>query len=119
MSLFITSLNSGSNGNCYYVGNEREAVLVDAGISCRETETRMARLGLSMRKVKAIFISHEHTDHIRGITVLVNPFFADNPVQIGELLVTPFSKLHDAAHPHSFTVACDDIKVGVFTDIGA
>ena len=48
MSLFITSLNSGSNGNCYYIGNHNEAILVDAGISCRETEKRMKRLGLSM-----------------------------------------------------------------------
>ena len=70
MSLFITSLNSGSNGNCYYIGNEREAVLVDAGISCRETEKRMLRLGLSMDKVRAIFVSHEHSDHINGIPVL-------------------------------------------------
>jgi phosphoribosyl 1,2-cyclic phosphodiesterase len=145
MSLFVASLNSGSNGNCYYLGNEREAILVDAGISCRETETRMARLGLSMRKVKAIFISHEHSDHIRGITVLakkyrlpvyitpltlqhggltledslISGFISGEPIHIGGLLVTAFSKLHDAAHPHSFTVACGDIKVGVFTDIGS
>ncbi len=55
MSLFITSLNSGSNGNCYYIGNDTEAVLIDAGISCRETERRMKRLGLSLSLVKAIF----------------------------------------------------------------
>lgn len=48
MSLQITSLNSGSNGNCYYIGNATEAVLIDAGISCRETERRMKRLGLKM-----------------------------------------------------------------------
>src|SRR6188768_1678914 len=70
MSLYITSLNSGSNGNCYYIGNDREAILVDAGISCKETEKRMHRLGLSMDKVKAIFISHEHTDHIKGVQVI-------------------------------------------------
>jgi phosphoribosyl 1,2-cyclic phosphodiesterase len=74
MPVYIASLNSGSNGNCYYVGNEREAVLVDAGISCRETEKRMARLGLSMQKVKAIFISHEHSDHIRGLAVLARKY---------------------------------------------
>ena len=56
MSLFVTALASGSNGNCYYVGNEREAVLVDAGICCREIEKRMRRLGLSMKKLKAIVI---------------------------------------------------------------
>jgi phosphoribosyl 1,2-cyclic phosphodiesterase len=145
MCLSIASLNSGSNGNCYYIGNEHEAVLVDAGISCRETKTRMKRLGLSMHKVKAIFISHEHSDHIRGVEVLakkhrlpvyITPltyqrgglfldqslmfsFDAHQPVSIGSLLITAFPKLHDAAHPHSFIISCDDINVGVFTDIGA
>ncbi|MFD2247961.1 MBL fold metallo-hydrolase [Pontibacter ruber] len=145
MQLFITSLNSGSNGNCYYIGNEREAVLVDAGISCRETEKRMKRLGLSMRKVKAIFVSHEHSDHIRGIEVLarkyelpvyitpdtlryarmsldrveVVPFVAHEPVQIGNLSVTAFPKFHDATDPHSFVVSYEGVTVGVFTDIGA
>jgi len=144
MSLFVTSLNSGSNGNCYYVGNEREAVLVDAGISCRETETRMKRLGLSMHKVKAIFISHEHSDHIRGVEVLAKKyslpvyiteqtqfhgnlfiaehlvfrFLAHQPIKIGELQITAFPKLHDAADPHSFIITCRDINVGVFTDLG-
>lgn len=145
MPLFFTSLNSGSNGNCYYIGNEQEAVLIDAGISCRETEKRMKRLGLSMHKVKAIFVSHEHSDHISGITVLAHkyhlpvyitphtlqdsgiklnksyilPFQGYEPVQIGSLTITAFPKLHDASDPHSFIIACHDIKVGVFTDIGA
>src|ERR1700738_1161691 len=70
MSVFVASLNSGSNGNCYYIGNENEAVLIDAGISCREIEKRMKRLGLSMQAVKAVFVSHEHSDHIQGLTVL-------------------------------------------------
>ncbi len=70
MSLYITSCNSGSNGNCYYIGNDRDAILVDAGISCKETERRMERLGLLMDRVRAIFISHEHSDHIAGIRVL-------------------------------------------------
>jgi len=144
MALFITSLNSGSNGNCYYVGNEHEAVLIDAGISCRETEKRMKRLGLSINKVKAIFISHEHSDHISGIPVLakkyslpvyITPatlphlrlnadeyqfihFIAYQPVTIGGLTVTAFPKFHDASEPHSFIISCRDITVGVFTDIG-
>src|SRR3546814_21092972 len=62
MPLFISSIASGSNGNCYYVGNDREAVLVDAGISCRQIEKRMAKQGLSMQNVKAIFVSHEHSE---------------------------------------------------------
>lgn len=144
MSLTITSLNSGSNGNCYYIGNENEAVLVDAGISCREIERRMLRLGLSLKKVKAIFITHEHTDHIRGLNTLMKKyqipiyitdgtlqysrlqhthssifsFKALEEVQIGELLITGFRKFHDASDPHSFIVSYQDVKVGVFTDIG-
>jgi phosphoribosyl 1,2-cyclic phosphodiesterase len=142
--LFISSLNSGSNGNCYYVGNAQEAVLIDAGISCRETEKRMLRLGLSMIKVKAIFISHEHGDHIRGLTVLAKKynlpvyittgtlmssrldipealiynFSGHQHIQIGSLTVTTFPKVHDAAEPHSFMVTCGAIKVGIFTDLG-
>jgi phosphoribosyl 1,2-cyclic phosphodiesterase len=145
MSLIITSLNSGSNGNCYYIGNEAEAVFIDAGISCRETEKRMKRCGLSMGNVKAIFISHEHSDHISGLVnlskkyqlpvfitetthrqarirlekKLINRFSAGERVQIGGLCITPFAKLHDAGDPHSFTVAFSSVTVGIFTDIGS
>ncbi len=144
MQLFISSLNSGSNGNCYYIGNAQEAILVDAGLSCRETEKRMQRLELSLNKVKAIFISHEHSDHIRGVAVLAKkynlpvfispntlqhlsatwhnvqamPLLADTPISIGGLSVTAFSKLHDACDPHSFVVRCGNVTIGVFTDIG-
>jgi phosphoribosyl 1,2-cyclic phosphodiesterase len=144
MALYITSLNSGSNGNCYYVGNNTEAVLIDAGISCKETEKRMKRLNLSMSTVKAIFVSHEHADHINGIRVLakkhqlpvyitaatlrsagfiiekslIRNFNANTPVVIGGLSVVAFSKLHDASDPHSFMVSSNGINIGVFTDIG-
>ena len=144
MSLFISSLNSGSNGNCYYIGNGDEAIIVDAGLSCRETEKRMERLGLDIRKVKAIFVSHEHTDHIFGLPVLtkkyqvpvyitertrlnsglhlqphlVYSFNAYEPVEVGSISIHAFPKLHDAADPHSFIVSAQGVKVGIFTDIG-
>lgn len=144
MSLFITSLNSGSNGNCYYVGNEREAILVDAGISCREIEKRMKHLGLNIKNVKAVFVSHEHSDHIKGLPVLIKKyllpiyitpltmrrgglsfhddqlktFTAHQPVFIGELSITAFPKFHDACDPYSFVVSHNNTCVGVFTDIG-
>ncbi len=144
MSLYITSLNSGSNGNCYYIANEQEAVLIDVGISCKETEKRMLRLGLNMHKVKAIFISHEHSDHIKGLEVLskkyklpvyitdatlknsrlnlnslnVQSFQSSQTIMIGNLAVTAFVKFHDAADPYSFVVNGNNINIGVFTDIG-
>jgi len=145
MSLFTASLNSGSNGNCYYIGNNNEAVLIDAGISCRETEKRMQRLGLSMHTVKAVFISHEHDDHINGVESLakkyalpvyiteatlqncrfnipkelVRHFCSNERINIGNLTIKAFSKKHDACDPHSFIVYNnEDVCIGIFTDIG-
>lgn len=144
MSLFVASLNSGSNGNCYYLGNGDDHILVDGGISCRETEKRLKRLGLTLKKVKAVFITHEHGDHVHGVssiskkykipvyittntrqngrlelreelTVSFKPY---DPVTIGNISITAFPKAHDASDPHSFIVECLGVKVGVFTDIG-
>lgn len=143
-TLYTASLNSGSNGNCYYIGNEHDAILVDAGISCRETEKRMSRLGLLMTKIRAIFISHEHVDHIKGLCNLaakynlpvyitsgtlkccrfnlrqdlIRTLHSNQPIQIGRLTITGFPKIHDASEPHSFVIACGSTKIGVFTDIG-
>lgn len=145
MSLYLASIASGSNGNCYYIGTETEAVFIDAGISCRETVRRMDNLGLDIRSIKAIFITHEHTDHTRGVEViskkhgipvyitaathssgrlhlepgLVRPFEAGVPVQLGGLTIIPFPKWHDASEPHSFTVSGNGLTAGVFTDIGS
>ena len=118
--------------------------MIDAGISCREIEKRLKRLGLNMQKVKAVFISHEHTDHISGLRELTKKyqlpvyitratlgygslklekhliisFTAHEPIQIGNLVITAFPKCHDAADPYSFVIRCDQTTVGVFTDIG-
>lgn len=145
MAISIASLNSGSNGNCYYIGNSEGAVLVDAGISCRETERRMKRLGLNMEHIRAIFVSHEHSDHITGIPALskkyqipvyitpetlrysgipieqhlVHHFAAGDTITVGSLAVTCFAKQHDACDPHSFIITDNDVTIGVFTDIGA
>ncbi len=66
----ICALASGSNGNCYYIGNEHDAVLIDAGISTKKIILRMDEAGLQPSKVRAIFISHEHSDHVHGVRVL-------------------------------------------------
>ena len=97
-----------------------------------------------MGKVKAIFISHEHGDHITGMSGLSKkyhiPVYITNgtflnsrmpleedlictfkhtvPVTIGGLTITPFKKSHDAADPHSFIISAHGIHVGVITDIG-
>ena len=100
--------------------------------------------GLNMQLVKAIFVSHEHSDHITGVPGLskkfrlpvfiteatlrsapipvekdrIRHFFPYQPVMIGNLTVTAFPKCHDAADPHSFVVSGNKVNVGIFTDIG-
>jgi len=97
-----------------------------------------------MSKVKAVFISHEHSDHIKGVKVLakkyalpvyitslthsssglfiagelLRTFNAYSPVKVGGLEITAFPKLHDCAEPHSFVVSGNGVNIGVFTDIG-
>lgn len=64
------SLSSGSNGNCYYIGNERSAFLIDAGIGPRTIKKRLAEHGIAMDSIKFILITHEHIDHIKSIGTL-------------------------------------------------
>lgn len=104
----------------------------------------MNRTGLSLKNVKAVFVSHEHTDHISGLPILakkhslpifisaptlrnsrlrfeknlLHHFSADVPVVIGELVITAYSKHHDAADPYSFTITGNGVNIGVITDIG-
>jgi phosphoribosyl 1,2-cyclic phosphodiesterase len=143
--LTLCAIASGSNGNCYYIGNDHEAILVDAGITARQTIGRMHRQNLDPAKIKAIFISHEHADHVRGARVLskklcvpvyitsrtysamydhhrpMAPRFFEPGAEIpvGSFRIYPFLKHHDAAQPCSFRVDYDGIHTGVFTDIGS
>lgn len=140
----ICALASGSNGNCYYIGNEQDAVLVDAGISRRQVIDRMKEMGLKPDRVRGIFISHEHSDHSRGVRVLAqklnvpvymtsitfkNSFPANQPekytsflpsevIELGSIKIHTFLKSHDAVQPCSFVVEVNDKFIGVLTDIG-
>jgi len=142
--LKIASIASGSNGNCYYLEDDNDAILVDAGISAKQIVGRMANLGLSMSKVRGVFVSHEHTDHVRGVDVLsrkysvpvfmtqktyssygkiinyslLNFFSPGKQVKFGKMHVNPFLKSHDAAEPCSFSVSSESNNVAVMTDIG-
>ena len=117
---------------------------MDAGVSARQIVNRMANLGLSMSKVKGLFISHEHADHICGVDVLsrrfsvpvfmtrktyasygrqisaflLNYFSPGEQIKIGGMCVSSFLKNHDAAEPCSFSVSSAGWNVAVMTDIG-
>lgn len=142
--LEICALASGSNGNCYYIGNEKDAILIDAGISCKQVLLRMAERGLMHEKIKAVFISHEHSDHLRGARVLAKKlnipvfltaktyyaayknmqpayprfFEAGTETEVGEFTIFSFLKNHDASDPCSFRIEYQGKNIGVFTDIG-
>jgi phosphoribosyl 1,2-cyclic phosphodiesterase len=143
--LEVCALASGSNGNCYYIGNDHEAVLVDAGLSARQLQLRMLECRLEPSKIKAILISHEHSDHccgarvfskrLGGIPVYLTKktflaihrkqqpqntvWFEPNIVfRVGGFEIFPFTKQHDAIDACSFRISYDGRHVGVMTDIG-
>ena len=140
----ICAIASGSNGNCYYVGNEVEAVLIDLGISTKQAVQRIVEKGIDLQKIKAVFVSHEHADHVRGVRVFskrynipvyftaqtylklsrrVQPnsprfFKPGESISIGSITVHSFLKNHDAVEPCSFRIELNNKHIGVFTDIG-
>lgn len=141
----VCVLASGSRGNATYISDGRSAILIDAGLSGVEIQRRMDAKGLDPNSLDAILVSHEHTDHIKGVGVLsrrfgltvyindgtrqasgrtlgklpgVQPFTCGHSFPIGGLTVHPFSISHDAEDPAGFTIACNHTKVGVATDLG-
>ncbi|NLA40493.1 MAG: MBL fold metallo-hydrolase [Smithella sp.] len=68
------AIASGSNGNCYYVENDEDAILIDAGVITKQIVERMDRPGISLSKLRGVFISHEHTEHVRGIDVFYRKY---------------------------------------------
>lgn len=144
MTMKYCSIASGSNGNCYYVSKGDDAVLIDVGINTKHVELRMQRLGIDPSSIKAIFITHEHTDHIRGLSVfckryqipvfitagsykgsrlqlpeqLVNIIPPNAKVHIGDLQVMGIPKYHDAKEPCSFVVSDGQVNISIMTDLG-
>lgn len=139
-----SSIASGSNGNCYYVAKGDDAILIDIGLNTKHIELRMRNLGISPHLLKAIFITHEHTDHIRGLSVfskryqipvyltegtykgsrlhlpehLIHIIRSDDRVKVGQLTVMGIPKYHDAKDPCSFVVTDGLVNISILTDIG-
>lgn len=135
-------LASGSDGNCTVIENDGEAIMVDAGISCKRILSLMERQGVDKDMLKAILITHEHSDHISGagatarkldIPIVANmaTFDASNLgnvqhwvyksnscIDIGQFHVTPLPTSHNAVEPNCYFTQVDDRKVLVATDTG-
>lgn len=70
----LCSIASGSSGNCIYTGSDATHILIDAGISCKRIEEGLSVLGIKMAEIDAIFITHEHADHINGLGVIARKY---------------------------------------------
>lgn len=144
-ALSICVLASGSKGNAIYVSDGRSAILVDAGLSGIEIQRRMQAADLDIADVNAIVVSHEHSDHVRGVGVLarryglpvhitpeteraaiglighvpdIQYFHIGRPFAVGDLKIHPFATSHDAQDPAGFTIGCNGCKIGIATDLG-
>jgi phosphoribosyl 1,2-cyclic phosphodiesterase len=140
----VCSLSSGSNGNAFFIRTGADCFLVDAGISCRQICLRLQQIKSHIEEIKAIFITHEHSDHVRGLRVLLDRFpipvyltertynhlpeaitaeqlrfiQADDCLTINHTVIQSLSKSHDAVDPSLFSFFYRDKKISVITDIG-
>lgn len=145
--VIVCSLASGSNGNIYYIEYRGNAIAVDMGISFKRLKNRAQTRHVDLRKIRAVLVSHEHSDHVYGLAALcrhvgaraymtrgtfdgmrikyrpendkVTLFSPGEPFAVGDFVVHSFVKPHDVEEPCSFRIEVGGVSVGVFTDIGA
>jgi phosphoribosyl 1,2-cyclic phosphodiesterase len=147
MKLNFCSLSSGSSGNCYYLGNEFHGILIDAGISATSIRKFLKDMNISMQTIMGVLITHNHTDHIRGLEVLTrkNSLPAFTTLKIWESILNPQMKIsrdciceislqqkfhlagfdieafpvcHDAPETIGFHISAGDKKITIATDLG-
>ncbi len=140
-------LGSGSSGNATLVSAGDTHILVDVGLSGRETARRLAECGLSPQQISAIVISHEHGDHCRGIAPFARhlevpifmtdaayaaycetgtafeerkrqPIESGRPFDVDGVLITPFAVAHDARDPVAFGIEKNGVKIAIVLDLG-
>jgi len=142
----VCVLASGSSGNCIYAESATTRILIDAGLSGRETARRLEQIGASLPSIQGICLTHEHGDHTAGLAALHMrkgiPLYANTGTieairkddklrnlkwqvfttgadfSIGDLTITPFSVSHDAYEPVGFIVAAGRVRLRIVTDIG-
>jgi phosphoribosyl 1,2-cyclic phosphodiesterase len=118
MSVRMTVLASGSRGNCTVISSSGASILVDAGISCRETIKRMKAAGEDPHQLKAIVISHEHSDHVSGLQVLARKLKV--PVYMSEATYQSWRRFtHDAEGKPVTLERREHFHVGRSFSIGA
>lgn len=144
VAMRIINLSSGSDGNLTFIQSEKINLLLDDGLSCQETIKRLSVIGVKPNDINGIIVSHEHSDHIKGIDVFSSkfdiPVFAHQEVWQGlddklkkvsirqrkvfdgrfefqDLLITPVEVPHDVKC-FGFSFSQDSKKISVVTDLG-
>ena len=140
------SLYSGSSGNCSFVQTNNTKILIDAGESSKKIGEALESINVDPSSIDAILITHEHSDHVKGLSVFSKKFqipvyanletwnampkhkekidennihvFTFDKFTIGDIEVKPFSIPHDAANPCGFNLYHDNKKMSIATDIG-
>lgn len=121
MAKFI-SLGSGSSGNCYYLSTGTTTILIDAGIGVRTLKKHMRNYGLSLDDVDAVFITHDHADHIKAVGHLANdldkPIYATQLVHEGinrnYCVTSKLTETHRRYLEKGTTLQLGDIKITPF-----
>ncbi|MBI2438542.1 MAG: MBL fold metallo-hydrolase [Lentisphaerae bacterium] len=142
----VCVLASSSSGNCIFAGSATTRILIDGGLTLRETVRRLELIGETLGAIQGICLTHEHSDHTAGLANLQGtsgiPLYANAGTieairqdetlrnlkwqvfttgaafSIGDLAITPFSVSHDAYEPVGFVVTADSVRLGIVTDIG-
>ncbi len=145
--IYFCSLASGSSGNCQYIATSTTGILLDAGLSGKYIQNGLNHIDAEISNLKALFITHEHSDHIKSAGILMRKFgltlyitkatfekievklgkFSmdkvvfiekEKDITVGDIVVRPFSISHDATDPVAYAFKKNDLKVSVVTDLG-
>jgi phosphoribosyl 1,2-cyclic phosphodiesterase len=143
----FSSLFSSSSGNCSYIGSAEGGVLVDAGVSAKQINLKLDCIGVNPVDIGAIFVTHEHSDHVRGLRVFASkyniPVYAtqgtvdaliasdtangsfeispipNDGIEIKGQFIVPFKTSHDSKQSCGYVITTsDDRKIAVATDTG-
>ncbi len=147
MSMYFCSLASGSSGNCQYIATKKIGVLLDAGMSGKYITNGLLHINADIDKIKAILVTHEHSDHVKGVGILMRKYglelyvtektFSEiepklgkfdiekvhfikknEDIMIGDIVIHPFPISHDAVDAVAYSFSKNSTKISVVTDLG-
>lgn len=126
-------VGSGSKGNACLIYNKDTLIQIDMGLPLKSLKKELDHLGKTVNDIQALFITHEHTDHIVGIPLYhdrvdlyagegtyasANPVEPFIPLEVGSMTIVPFPTSHDAANPMGYLIEEEGCRLGYVTDTG-